>query len=99
MTNPPFVDIIRHTFISTDELRMYVSRTKICNILLGGSGITVLFLAFLYSDNNMVGFSEMKFLSGGSEVDTLSFELTGGDTTGFSLNIYNKEEIDMTYRL
>ncbi len=78
---------------------MYVSRTRMRNIFLWGMGIIVLFLAFLYSDNTMVGFSEFKFLSGGNEIDTLNLEITGGDTTGFSVKIYNKEDIAMTYRL
>lgn len=78
---------------------MYLSRTKIRNILLGGIGIIALSLAFLYSDNTMVGFSEFKFLSGADEVDTFNIEITWGDTSSFSVKIYNKENIDMTYRL
>lgn len=58
-----------------------------------------LFLAFSYSDQIMVGFSEFTFLSGTNEVSTLNFEITWGDTTGFSVIIYNKEDISMMYKL
>lgn len=78
---------------------MSFSLRTIRKFFFGGIGIIVLFLAFLYSDNNMVGFSEFKFLSGGNETDTLSFEITGGDTTGFSIKIYNKEPMNMSYRV
>ena len=47
----------------------------------------------------MVGFSEFSFLSGTEETETLYITTTWGDTTNFSVIIYNKEDIDMTYRL
>jgi hypothetical protein len=47
----------------------------------------------------MVGFSEFAFLSGTSELKTLALEVTWGDTHTFSVIIYNKENIDMNYRL
>lgn len=78
---------------------MYLSLTNIRNILLWGIGIFFLFLAFLYSDNTMVGFSDFKFLSGGDEVNSLNFEITGWDTTWLSVIIYNKEDITMVYKL
>lgn len=78
---------------------MYLSRKRIRNIFVWGIGIVFLFLAFLYSDYSMVGFSDFKFLSGSTEVDTLHIELTWGDTTGFSVIIYNKEETGMEYRV
>jgi len=74
-------------------------RKSMRNILLWGIGILFLFLAFLYSDSTMVGFSDFKFLSWGDEVTTLYFEMTWWDTTGFSVIIYNKEDINMTYHL
>ncbi|EKD24982.1 MAG: hypothetical protein ACD_80C00142G0024 [uncultured bacterium (gcode 4)] len=78
---------------------MYLSSRRIRNLTLCGIGIPLLFLAFLYSNDVMVGFSEFAFLSGGNEVNTLSLEVTGGDTTGFSVKIYNTENISMTYKL
>lgn len=47
----------------------------------------------------MVGFSDFRFLSGTTEVDSLNIEMTWWDTTGFSVVIYNKESSGMTYRL
>ncbi|HMS91355.1 MAG TPA: hypothetical protein PKC87_04000, partial [Candidatus Absconditabacterales bacterium] len=47
----------------------------------------------------MVGFSEFSFLSGGNEVNTLNIEMTGGETTGFSVIVYNKETTNMSYKL
>ena len=78
---------------------MWLPRKKIRNSLLWGSWVLLLFLAFLFSDNTMVGFSDFRFLSGAAEVDTLHIEMTWWDTTGFSVIIYNKENTAMTYRL
>ena len=78
---------------------MRLSARTIRSLLLGGIGIPVLFLSFLYSDNTMVGFSEFNFLSGTDEVNTLSIITTGGDTTNFSVIITNKEPTSMTYKL
>lgn len=83
----------------SDELSMYLSLRNIRKILIGGIAISSISLAFLYSDNIMVGFSDFSFLSGTTEINSLSIELTGGDTTGFSVIIYNKEYTGMTYRL
>jgi len=47
----------------------------------------------------MVGFSEFAFLSGTEQTNTVSFEITWGFTTGFTIAIYNKELMDMTYKL
>jgi len=47
----------------------------------------------------MVGFSDFAFLSGSSESKTINFEITWGDTTNFSVIIYNKEKTSMEYRL
>lgn len=82
-----------------DEMRMYLSRSRISNILFGWIGIFFLFLAFSYSDKIMVGFSEFTFLSWTHEVSSLNFEITWGDTTGFSVIIYNRENTGMTYKL
>ena len=72
---------------------------KIFKIIAWGIGTIVLFLSFLYADMNMVGFSEFKFLSWGNEISNVNFEMTWGDTTWFSLIIYNKEPIAMTYKI
>lgn len=82
-----------------NELSMYLLWSRIRNILFGGMGMLFLFLAFSYSDKIMVGFSEFSFLSGTNEVDTLNFEITWGETTGFSVVIYNKEATGMVYKL
>ena len=47
----------------------------------------------------MVGFSEFSFLSGGNEVNTLNIEMTWGETTWFSVIVYNKETTNMSYKL
>jgi len=79
---------------------MHLLSRRIRNLILGWwTGIFFFFLSFLYADNNMVGFSEFMFLSWGIEVDTLHLTMTGGDTTGLSVTIYNKEDISMTYKL
>jgi hypothetical protein len=59
-----------------DELRMYLSRSTIRNTLLGIIGIFFLFLAFSYSDESMVGFSDFMFISGANQLANLSFEVT-----------------------
>jgi hypothetical protein len=76
MTNIAPVDIIKCTFIYSIELGMYLLSTRIHNTLLAGIGMLCLFLAFSYSDQIMVGFSEFTFLSGTNEVSTLNFEIT-----------------------
>lgn len=82
-----------------DELRMYLSLSNIRHILIGLLGMMFLSLAFLYSDFTKVGFSDFTFLSGTNETNSLSIEITWGDTRTFSVIIYNKEDTDMTYRL
>lgn len=99
MTNTALVNILDCAFILLDELRMRWLWNRIRLMLLGGSTFLLLFFAFMFSDNNMVGFSEFYFLSGTDEVPTLHIELTWGDTTWFSVIIYNKEDISMTYKL
>lgn len=76
MTKISHLDILRRIFILIDELVMYISRIKIRKILLSGSRILLLFLAFLYSDNTMIGFSEFGFLSGNEQINTVSFDIT-----------------------
>ena len=78
---------------------MFLYSRRIRNLILSGIGIPLLFVAFLYSNNVMVGFSEFAFLSGGNEVNMLNLEVTWGDTTGFSVKIYNTENISITYKL
>lgn len=82
-----------------NDLIMSVSRSDIRNIALWVLGIFFFFLAFSYSDKIMVGFSEFSFLSWTNEVDALNFEITWGNTTGFSVIVYNKENINMKYKL
>ena len=82
-----------------EQQRMYSSRSTLRNILLWCLGIFFLSLAFLYSDFTMVGFSDFKFLSGTTEVNTLSLEMTWWNTTWFSVIIYNKESVAKTYKL
>jgi len=76
-----------------------MSLSRIRNIVLWLTGTVALFLAFLYSDQVMVGFSEFAFLSGTEQISTVSFEITGGFTTWFTVYVENKEQTDMTYRL
>jgi hypothetical protein len=59
-----------------DTMLMHISRSKIRNISLAVMGILFTSLAFLYSDNVMVGYSDFAFLSGTNEVKTLSLEVT-----------------------
>ncbi len=99
MTKISHLDILRRIFILIDELVMYISRIKIRKILLSGSRILLLFLAFLYSDNTMIGFSEFGFLSGNEQINTVSFDITWGFTTGFTIIIENKEQTWITYKL
>jgi hypothetical protein len=51
------------------------------------------------SDNVMVGFSDSKFLYWWSEEDTISFTISWWVETWFSIKVYNKEDISMTYKL
>lgn len=78
---------------------MYISRRRIRNILFWTVGTMLLFWAFLYSDQIMIGFSEFNFLSGTQEVQMVSFEITWGFMTGFTVVVQNKEDISMTYKL
>ena len=59
-----------------DTMLMHMSRSKIRNISLAAVGIFFTSLAFLYSDNVMVGYSEFAFLSGATEMKTLQLEVT-----------------------
>ena len=68
-------------------------------LLLWGIGTIFLFLSFLYSDYNMVGFSEFAFLSGTTETGTLNIIATWGYTTNFTVIVYNKEDVSKTYKL
>jgi len=99
MTNTHFMSILESYIYLSDELCMYLSWTKLRNIFLGGSTMLLFFLAFLFSDQVMIGFSEFAFLSGTEQTSTVSFEITWGFTTGFTIAIYNKELTDITYKL
>ena len=88
-----------YVYLFDRVVNMCLSRSRLRNIFFGGIGIVVLFLAFLYSDSVMVGFSDFSFLSGSNETTSLSLEMSGGYTSNFSVKIYNKENISMTYRL
>ena len=74
-------------------------RITIAQMFLWWVTILFLFFAFLYSDNTMVGFSEFSFLSGNIPTNTITFTISWGQTTWFSLMITNKESINMTYKL
>ncbi len=82
-----------------DYAIMCILWIKIRHILLGIVETFLLCLAFLYSDNIMVWFSDFSFLSGTTESKTLHIEITWGDTRLFSVIIYNLEDISMTYKL
>jgi hypothetical protein len=51
------------------------------------------------SDNTMVWYSDSKFLYSWTEVDIINFELSWWIQTWFTIKIYNKENISMTYKL
>lgn len=78
---------------------MSLSRIRIRNILLWLTGIVAFFWAFLYSDQVMIGFSEFSFLSWSEEIQMVSFDITWGFTTGLTVLVQNKEDINMTYKL
>ena len=79
---------------------MHLLSRRIRHLILGWSiGILFFFLSFLYSDYNMVGFSDLNFLSGTNEIPILPIVATWWDTTNFSIIIYNKEYIAKTYKL
>ncbi len=94
-----FVNILKMYIYLVVEAYMHLSWKKMRNISFWGIGILSLFLFFSYSDNTMIGFSDYSILSWSQEVATLNLEITWGDTTGFTVIIYNKETISMTYRL
>lgn len=82
-----------------DELRMHLWIQDIRKKIASGIVIFLFLFAFLRSDNVFVGFSDFKFLSWSEEMDTLHLQLSWWETREFSVILYNKEDIDKTYKL